>query len=41
MLPQDPRFAGSIPAEVDRFSQDVKILRTSPSGEILRLEFQV
>ena len=26
--PRDPRFAGSNPAEVDRFFQDVKILST-------------
>ena len=30
--PRDPRFAGSIPAEVDGFFQDVKILSTSPPG---------
>ena len=29
--PRDPRFAGSSPAEVDGFFQDVKILSTSPS----------
>ena len=28
--PRDPRFAGSIPAEVDGFFQDVKILSTCP-----------
>ena len=28
--PRDPRFAGSSPAEVDGFFQDVKILSTSP-----------
>ena len=28
----DPRFAGSNPAEVDAFFQDVKILSTSPPG---------
>ena len=33
--PRDPRFSGSNPAEVDGFFQDVKILRTSPSGEAL------
>ena len=31
--PRDPRFAGSNPAEVDGFFQDVKILSTSPPGE--------
>ena len=30
--PRDPRFAGSNPAEVDGFFQDVKILSTSPGG---------
>ena len=30
--PRDPRFAGSNPAEVDGFFQDVKILSTSPPG---------
>ena len=29
---RDPRFAGSNPAEVDGFFQDVKILSTSPPG---------
>ena len=29
---QDPRFAGSNPAEVDGFFQDIKILSTSPPG---------
>ena len=33
--PRDPRFAGSNPAEVDEFFQDVKILSTSPPGGIL------
>ena len=33
--PRGPRFAGSNPAEVDGFFQDVKILSTSPLGEIL------
>ena len=33
--PQDPRFAGSNPAEVDGFFQDVKILSTSPWGGTL------
>ena len=28
--PRDPRFAGSNPAEVEGFFQDVKILSTSP-----------
>ena len=28
--PRDPRIAGSNPAEVDGFFQDVKILSTSP-----------
>ena len=28
--PRYPRFAGSYPAEVDGFFQDVKILSTSP-----------
>ena len=32
---QDPRFAGSNPAEVDVFPQDVKILSTSPPGGTL------
>ena len=30
--PRDPRFAGSNPAEVDEFFQDVKLLSTSPPG---------
>ena len=30
--PQDPRFAGSNPTEVDGFFQDLKILSTSPPG---------
>ena len=33
--PRDLRFAGSNPAEVDDFFQDVKILSTSPPGETL------
>ena len=33
--PRDPRFAGSNPAEVDGFFQDVKILCTSPPEKIL------
>ena len=32
---RDPRFAGSNPAEVDGFFQDVKILSTSPPGGTL------
>ena len=32
---RDPRFAGSKPAEVDGFFQDVKILSKSPSGGTL------
>ena len=35
-LPKDPRFAGSNPAEVDGFFQDVKILSTSPQGGTLK-----
>ena len=33
--PQDPRFAGSNPAEADGFFQDVKILSTSSPGRPL------
>ena len=33
--PQDPRFVGSNPAEVNGFFQDVKILSTSPPGGTL------
>ena len=33
--PRDPWFAGSNPAEVDGFFQDVKILSTSPPGGTL------
>ena len=33
--PQGPTFAGSKPAEVDGFFQDVKILSTSPPGGTL------
>ena len=33
--PRDPRFAGSNPAEVDGFLQDIKILSTSPTGGTL------
>ena len=34
-LPLDSRFAGSNPAEVDGFFQDVKILSTSPPSGTL------
>ena len=37
--PRDPRFAGSNPAEVDGFFQDVKILSTSPPGGTLGWRF--
>ena len=33
--PRDPRFACSIPAEVDGFFQNVNILSTSPPGGTL------
>ena len=33
--PRDPRFAGSNPAKVDGFFQDVKILSTCPPGATL------
>ena len=33
--PRYPRFAGSNPAEVDGFFQDVKILSTVPPGATL------
>ena len=33
--PWDPRYAGSNPAEVDGFCQDVKILSISPPGGTL------
>ena len=33
--PRDPRFAGSYPAEVDGFFQDVKIMSTCPPGGTL------
>ena len=33
--PQDPSFAGSNPAEVGGFFQDIKILSTSPPGGTL------
>ena len=39
--PRDPRFAGSNPAEVDGFFQDVKILSTSPPGGTLSWGFRV
>ena len=39
--PQDPRFAGSNPVEVDGFFQDVKILSTSPPGVTLSWESRV
>ena len=39
--PRDPRFAGSNPAEVDGFFQDVKILSTSPPGGTLSWGSQV
>ena len=32
---RDPRFAGSNPAEVNGFFQDLKILSTSPPGGTL------
>ena len=32
--PQNPMFAGSNPAEVDGFFQNVKILSTSSTGEL-------
>ena len=37
-LPQDSRFVGSNPADVDEFFQDVKILSTSPTGGTLSSE---
>ena len=33
--PRNPRFAGSNPAEVDGFFEDIKILSTSPPGVTL------
>ena len=33
--PRDPRFAGSNPAEVDGFFEDVKILSTNSPGGTL------
>ena len=38
--PLDPKFAGSNPAEVDGFLQDIKILSTRPPGEVPSLRFQ-
>ena len=43
--PRDPSFAGSNPADVDVFFQDIKVLSTSPSGRdfklgVLSLRFQ-
>ena len=38
---RDPRSAGSNPAEVDGFFQDVKILSTSPPGRTLSWGSQV
>ena len=38
---RDPSFAGSNPAEVDGFFQDVKILSTSPPGGTLSFGFRV
>ena len=35
--PPDPRFAGSNPAKVDGFFQDVKILSTKSSGKDFKL----
>ena len=40
-LPRDPWFAGSNPAEVDGFFQDLKILSTSPPGGTLSTESRV
>ena len=40
-LPRDPRFAGSIPAEIDNFFQDVKIQNTSPPGGTLSRKSRV
>ena len=39
--PRDPGFAGSNPAEVDGFFQDVKILNTNPPGGTLSRGFRV
>ena len=39
--PRDPRFAGSNPAELDGFFQEVKILSTSPPGDHLSWESRV
>ena len=38
---QDPSFAGSKPAEVAGFFQDVKILSTSPPEGTLKLEVPI
>ena len=35
MIPRDPRFTGSNPAEVEGFFQDVIILSKSPQGGTL------
>ena len=40
LAPWDPKLAGSNPAEVDRFLA-VKVLSTSPRGEILSCESHV
>ena len=39
--PRNLRFAGSNPAEVDEFFQDVKILSTSPPGGTLSRVYRV
>ena len=39
--PRDPRLAGSNPAVIDGFFQDVKILSTSPPGGTLSWGSQV
>ena len=39
--PQDPRFVGSDPAEVDELFQDLKILSTSPPGGTIIWGFRV
>ena len=39
-LPQDSRFVGSNPAEVNGFFQDIKILSTSSLGGTLSLGSQ-
>ena len=38
---RDPRFAGSNPAEVNGFFQDVKILSTGPPGDFRLLKNQI